>query len=184
MKRMAAVSAAVSIVGLALALAACGSKEQKSGEPKTMDEVKEEAAQLQRPRPGQYTQKVEITKMDVPGMPSEAAAQMKTMMAKGQVNQFCLTQAEADKGYRDMFDGIGKGRECSYSRFEVDGGKLDAQMECKSADQGTARIQLAGTVSDQGSDVTVDMNMSGGPAPMGEMKMAMHMTTARLGDCP
>ncbi|MFC0683389.1 DUF3617 domain-containing protein [Novosphingobium clariflavum] len=185
MKRMAAVS----IVGLALVLAACSSKEPKSGEPKSMDEVKEEAAQLQRPKPGQYMQKVEITKMDVPGMPSEAAEQMKTMMAKGQVNQFCLTQAEADKGYRDMFDGIGRGRECSYSRFEVDGGKLDAQMDCKSSgqgadNQGTATIKLAGTVGEQGSDVTVDMDMSGGPAPMGQMKMAMHMTTQRVGDCP
>ncbi|WP_395328818.1 DUF3617 domain-containing protein [Novosphingobium sp. BL-8H] len=177
------------MVCLALVLAACGSKDQNkagespSGAAKSMDEVKQEAAQLQRPKPGQYTQKVEITKMDVPGMPSEAAEQMKTMMAKGQVNQFCLTQAEADKGYRDMFDNIGKGRECSYSRFDVDGGRLDAQMDCKSNDQGRAVIQLAGTVTAEGSDVTVQMDMSGGPAPTGEMKMAMHMTTQRVGDC-
>jgi len=180
MKRMAAIS----MVCLAVALAACGSKEQnKAGESKSMDEVKQEAAQLQRPKPGQYRQKVEITKMEVPGMPSEAAEQMKTMMAKGQINDFCLTQAEADKGYRDMFDGIGKGRECTYSRFEVDGGKLDAQMECTSGDQGRAVIQLAGTVTDQGSDVRVNMDMSGGQGPTGQMTMAMHMTTQRVGDC-
>ncbi len=180
MKRMATVS----MVFLALALAACGSKEQnKAGESKSIEEVKQEAAQLQRPKPGQYTQKVEITKMDVPGMPSEAAEQMKAMMAKGQVNSFCLTQEEADKGYRDMFDNIGKGKECTYSRFDVDGGKLDAQMECKSGDQGRTVIQLAGTVTDQKSDVTVNVDASGGPAPTGEMKMTMHMTTQRVGDC-
>lgn len=174
---------AVSVVCLVLALAAC-SKEQKSGEAKSMDDVKQEAAQLQRPKPGQYTQKVEITKMDMPGLSSEAAAQMKTAMAKGQVNTFCLTEAEADKGYRDMFDDIGKGRECTYSRFDVDGGRLDAQMDCKSNEQGQASIKLAGTVSEQGSDINVDMDMSGGPAPMGQMKMAMHLVTSRSGDCP
>lgn len=177
-------AAKVSMVFLALVLSACGAKQQdKGGESKSMEEVKQEAAQLQRPQPGKYTQKVEITKMDVPGMPSEAAEQMKTMMAKAQVQTFCLTQAEADKGYRDMFDDIGKGRECTWSRFEVDGGRLDAQMQCKSGDQGQVAIQLAGTVTARGSDVTAKMAMSGSAAPAGAMNMAMHMTTLRVGDC-
>ncbi|EQB17496.1 DUF3617 domain-containing protein [Novosphingobium lindaniclasticum] len=180
---------AVSVMCLALAMAGCGSKEHKDGEARPMDEVKQEAAQLQRPKPGQYTQKVEITKMEVPGLSDRDAAQMKTAMAQGQVNSFCLTKAEADKGYRDMFDEIGKGRECSYSRFDVDGGRLDAQMDCQSNEQGAnnqgkAVIKLAGTVGEQGSDINVDMDMSGGPAPMGQMKMAMHLVTSRTGDCP
>ncbi|TCM18924.1 uncharacterized protein DUF3617 [Novosphingobium sp. PhB165] len=192
MARMATVSMAFLGLVLVGATTGCGSKtddskEQASRQPtpgaKSMDDVKQEAAQLQRPTPGQYKQTVQVTRMDVPGLPSEAAEQMKAMMAKTKVSTFCLTAAEAEKGYRDMFEGIGKGKECTYSRFEVDGGKLDAQMDCKSGDQGRAVMKLAGTVTAEGSDVTVVMDMSGGPGPNGQMNMAMHTTTQRIGDC-
>lgn len=167
-----------------LALGGCGSKDASApGAPKSTDEVKQEAAKLETPEPGQYRQRVEITRLDAPGIPKEAAEQMKTMLKSGQETLTCLTKAEADKGYRDMFKGVGKGDQCTYSRFDVDGGHLDAQMECTSPQQGKATMKLAGTVTKNGSAITIDMDASGGPAPMSSMKMTMHMTTTRLGDC-
>lgn len=185
--------AALGVMTGALVLAGCGSKDDDGNAggdavPKSAQEVKQEAAKLDTPEPGQYRQTVEITRLEVPGMPREAAEQMKSMMTARQESTICLTRADAEKGYRDMFKGVGKGNECSYSKFDVDGGRLDAQMDCRSASEGSANqgrstMTLNGTVRRDGSDVTVDMDTTGGPAPMGSMKMTMHLTTKRLGDC-
>lgn len=177
-------------LALALALAGCGSKDDAAkggaandGAPKSAEQVKQEAAKLDRPEPGEYRQVTEITGLEVPGMPKEMAEQMKSAVKASQEGTFCLTQADADKGFKDMFNDIGKGNQCTYSKFDVDGGNLDAQMECQSQQQGKAVMKLKGTVTDKGSDVTVAMDTTGGPPPMGTMKMTMHMTTTRLGDC-
>jgi hypothetical protein len=170
------------LAGAMLSLAACGSKKEQSG-PKSMEQVKEEAARLERPEPGQYRQVIEITRLEVPGLPAEAAEQMKAAMTVAQENKFCLTSEDAEKGFRDMFDDIGKGSQCTYSRFDVDGGRLDAQMDCKSPSEGTAVMKINGTVTSDGSDVVVAMDAEGGQEPMGNMKMTMHMTTERVGDC-
>lgn len=168
--------------GAVISLAACGSKEDAS-KPKSMEEVKEEAAQLDRPEPGQYKQTFQITRLEVPGMPKEAAEQMKAMMTASQESVICLTKADTDKGFKDMFKGVGKGNQCSYSRFNVDGGKIDAQMDCASPQEGTATMKINGAVTPSGSDVTIDMDTKGGQQPMSNMKMTMHMTTERVGDC-
>lgn len=178
-------------MGLAFLAAGCGSKE-KSGEAagasgKSQEEVRQEAAKLDKPRPGQYAQTSEVKQIDVPGLPKQMADQMKSTLQKSQVSNFCLTSAEAEKGYRDMFHDVGQGRECTYSRFDVDGGKLDAQMECASKEGGKAVLTLDGTVAEDKSDITVKMDMSDGPQmgsqPGGQMKMTMHVTTKRIGDC-
>lgn len=170
------------LAGAVLSLAACGSEKETSG-PKTMDEVKEEAAELDRPEPGEYKQTLEVTRFEVPGMPKEAADQMKQMLAAKQDDVICLTKADAEHGYRDMFKGVGRGKDCTYSRFDVDGGTIAAQMDCKSPQEGTATMTIDGKVSPAGSDVTVAMDVKDGQPPMGNMKMTMHMTTQRLGDC-
>ncbi|HUD28632.1 MAG TPA: DUF3617 domain-containing protein [Novosphingobium sp.] len=184
MKRRIGIIAGFAALALALALAGCGSKDEAGdGAPKSTEQVKQEAAKLVRPEPGEYRQVVEITRMEVPGMPAEAAEQMKSAMKATQEGTFCLTKADADRGFKDMFNDVGKGNQCTYSRFDVDGGTLDAQMECQSQQQGKATMKMNGTVSEQGSDITVAMDTTGGPPPMGTMKMTMHMTTTRLGDC-
>lgn len=173
------------IAGLAaLALAGCGSKDgAREGTPKSTEQIKQEAAKLEKPRAGEYRQVVEITRLEAPGMPAGAAEQMKAAMKASQQGSFCLTQADADRGFKDMFNDVGKGNQCTYSKFDVDGGTLDAQMECQSQQQGKAVMKINGTVAEDGSDVTVAMDTSGGPPPMGTMKMTMHMTTTRLGEC-
>ncbi|AXB75741.1 DUF3617 domain-containing protein [Novosphingobium sp. P6W] len=168
----------------ALALAGCGSKDDaKDGAPKSIEQVKKEADKLVKPEPGEYRQVMEIKSLEVPGMPKEAAEQMKGAMKASQEGTFCLTKADADRGFKDMFNDVGKGNQCTYSKFDVDGGALDAQMECQSQQAGKAVMKMKGTVTEKGSDVTVAMDTNGGPPPMGTMKMTMHMTTTRLGDC-
>lgn len=164
-----------------LSLSACGKSDTG---PKTMDQAKQEAAKLERPKPGLYGQSMIVTKFEIPGAPPEVAAAMKGAMTKAQEHQFCLTQEMSEKGYRDMFDKVGGQGECKYDRFDVSGGKLDAVLKCANATEGQGTITMSGTVSDEGSDVNLSMEQQGGKAPMANTKIAMHVVSKRLGDCP
>ncbi|MCT2398119.1 DUF3617 domain-containing protein [Novosphingobium mangrovi (ex Huang et al. 2023)] len=173
-----------------LPLAACGSKEEaasenaaSSGEAKSIEEVQSAAGKLERPRPGSYKQTIEILDMQIAGLPEGMAEQMKTMGPKAQTHTICITDEDTDKGYKDMLQNVGKGGNCTYSKFDVSGGKLDARMHCTMPDSGEATMTMNGTVSETGSDVMIGMNTKGGQAPMGDMKMTMHLTTERVGDC-
>lgn len=187
MKRYATIAA----IALAVLAAGCGAKDDKSKDAGTeagsaarsQEEIRQEAAKLDKPRPGKYRQVSEVKQIDVPGLPSQMADQMKSTLQKSQVNEFCLTSAEAEKGYRDMFHDVGQNRECTYSRFDVDGGKLDAQMECTSKEGGKAVLTLGGTVAEDNSDITVKMDMTGDAQVGGQMKMTVHVNTKRIGDC-
>lgn len=172
------------IAGLAaLALAGCGSKDASDDASSSAEQVKLGAAKLEKPQPGEYSQVVEITKLEVPGLPAEASDQMRSALTAAQQGSFCLTKAHADRGYKDMFNDVGQGNQCTYTRFDVDGGTLDAQMECRSQQQGKATMKMSGTVTRDGSDITVVVDATGGPPPIGAMKMTMHRTTTRLGEC-
>lgn len=168
--------------GLAvLSLSACGKSDTG---PKTMDQAKQEAAKLERPKPGLYSQSMTISKFEIPGAPPEVAKAMESAMAKGQEHQFCLTEAMSEQGYREMFDKVGGNGECKYDRFDVSGGKIDAVLKCANATEGQGTITMSGTVSEEGSDVNVAVDQQGGKAPMANTKIAMHVVSKRIGDCP
>ncbi|SFF75439.1 Protein of unknown function [Novosphingobium sp. CF614] len=151
--------------------------------PKTPDEVRQEAAKLDRPEPGEYRQTIEVTDVEVPGAPRQLADRMKSMMARTKQSTTCLTAEDADKGFREMFHESGPAKSCTYERFDVGGGTIDARMTCSSPDGGTGTIDLTGTVASTGSDVTMVLDMKNPKSQAGAMKMTMHMTTERLGDC-
>lgn len=164
-----------------LALAGCN---QADKGPKTMEEAQKEAAKLERPEPGQYTQTMKITKFEVPGAPPEMAKQMKATLGQEQVTSFCLTKEMSDKGFQEMFNELGKDGECKYQRFAVSGGKLDALLECESKAEGKGTITMAGTVGSQGSDVTVVIDTVNPATPTGNSNIGMQMVSKRTGDCP
>lgn len=171
----------------ALMLVGCGSGgnkgESATEKPPTAEQAKEAAARLNRPQPGEYRQTVEITRFEIPGMTEEHAAQFRTMLAKVPASTYCLTEADADKGFKDMLDNLPGDNQCSYSRFDVDNGRLDARMECRNTSGATAKATMAGRIGPQGSEVNLDMEQT--MPHMGDRKtlMSMHMKTTRLGDC-
>lgn len=170
-------------LGALLTLAACGSKDEASG-PKSREEVQQEAARLDRPSAGLYRQSATVEKVVIPGLPPEIASQMKGAMGQSEAHEFCLTAEQAERGYRDMFDEVGrKNGECVYTRFDVSGGALDARIECKAPEGATTVMTMAGPVSETGSDVRVTMDVKGGKPPMGTMQMAMRVKSERVGDC-
>lgn len=162
-------------------LGACNSADKG---PKSMEEAKEEASQMERPDPGQYRQVTKITKFEVPGAPPQMVEQIKKMM-EGQNNNltYCLTKEESDKGFEEMFK---KGREgdCKYERFDASSSTIDAVMVCDAGQGGTMRMTLNGTVKATGSKVNVNVEQKGGQQPMGNANIAMELETNRIGDCP
>jgi hypothetical protein len=182
MKRLAA-GPVVAVAVLMLAGCGSSSDDEAAGGKVKVEEAARQAAKLERPQPGQYRQTMEITKFEVPGMTEKNSAQFKAMLAKVPAKTYCLTEEDAGKGFKNMLDKLPGDNQCSYSKFDVDGGKLDAQMECKDASGEIARARMAGTIGPQGSDVKLDMEQPM-PGMAGKTAiMSMHMTTTRLGDC-
>jgi len=168
------------ILAAALQLAGCDSANEG---PKTIEEAKEEAGKLERPRPGQYKQTMTVTRFELPGAPPGMAQHLKTAMGQSQEQEFCLTEQMSEQGFKDMFQKIGKGGECTYDRFDVSGDKLDAQLHCQSEAEGKAQFVLAGTVAPEGSDINVSIDTNNPKSPMGAARIGMHMVTQRIGDC-
>ncbi|WP_162528538.1 DUF3617 domain-containing protein [Novosphingobium sp. BW1] len=175
-----------------LALAACSSSGDdnagsadaaRRGEPPSLAKMKEAARDLVKPEPGLYARTITIENFEAPGLPAEIAGQVKGMMAKDRTENFCLTKAEAEEGFRDMFDNVGETSNCSYDRFAVSGEALDAQMTCAHPSQGTAVMTLRGSASATTSNILMEMKVTGGQAPMSEMNMTMRMVSERTGDC-
>ena len=152
--------------------------------PKTMEQAKQEAANLERPEPGQYRQVTKITKFEVPGAPPQMVEQIKKMM-EGQNNNvtYCLTKEESDKGFEEMFR-KGKEGNCKYDRFNASKSTLDAIMVCDTGQGSQARMTLNGTISATGSKVNVNVEQKGSKAQMGNANIAMQMETNRIGECP
>lgn len=172
------------VLVLAAGLAACddfGSGPDKG--PKSLEEAKAEAQQMERPEPGQYTQTTRFTKFEVPGAPKEMAARMKGMMeGKGETASYCLTKEDSEKGFEEMFRKVGEG-ECKYERFDASANAIDAILVCDTGQGGSARLTMNGTVSKTGSTVKVDVEQKNAKKPMGNATIAMEVSSKRTGEC-
>lgn len=166
----------------AVLLAACDSG---SDEPKSVQQVKAEMADMTKPRPGLYRSTSKIVSFEVPGMPAAQAEKMKQMFSTTQQgNEFCLTQQEADKGFEEMTKKLAEGN-CTYDRFNADGGKLDAKLTCVTGEKMKASIEMKGTMGAEGSQMTMSVNQSPPGMPAGgAVKMVAEVASKRVGDCP
>ena len=169
----------------ALALTACGTEPDQ---PKTFEEVAEEAAGMTKPLAGQYTSTTELVDFSMPGQPPAMAEQLKEMTS-GQFSQTstsCLTQEEADEGMEEKFRDMGEGMnelKCDFERFEVDGDNVDAKLACSGDGGVSAGLTMAGTVEAERQTVDMTMDMRGAQIPGGQMELKMKVVSERTGDC-
>ena len=108
---------------------------------------------------------------------------MRSMFDKeAQSHEYCLTKEEADKGFEEMArQAQDSNSDCTFEKFDVDGGSIDAVMNCKAEGQGTARMVMTGTGTETSSEMNMTMN---GEGPDGQtMTMTMKSSQQRLGDC-
>lgn len=144
------------------------------------DEAAEAAANFDesvRPEAGQYRASIEVLEVDIPGAPPQVAEMMKSSMSST-TSEFCLTEEQAARGFEEMAQ---QGQEdCTYDKFEVDGGSIDAAMTCKQAGN-EVKMTVVGTGGRTSSEMT--MTMTGDFAGMGEGTMKMKTSQERIGDC-
>jgi hypothetical protein len=173
----------IAAMTLSMALAACsgGEEEAGSGETISNEEVAERAREAVRPEPGLYRSTVELLEVDLPGAPEGMADMMKRAMGESNTaNEYCLTQEQVDEGFEEMARNSQNG-DCSFERFDADGGKIDAVMNCKAPDGNTARMTMQGTGGPTSSEMT--MTMASEVPGMGTANMRMKATHERIGDC-
>ncbi len=167
-----------------LLLAACGS-DKGAEAPPSMEEVREQAAKVKGPQPGLYRSSVKLLEFDIPGLPPQAADQMKQMMTgqKSQVHEYCLSPEDAKGGYEEM---IRKGQQgnCSFDRFNATASTIDAAMTCRMEQGVVASIAMQGETRPDGMKMNMDMEQKSANIPGGRMQMKMQMESQRIGDCP
>ena len=170
----------------ALALASCGKEEKKSV---TRDEVIAEAGELAQPLPGQYETRVTMLDFSIPGLPDDQAEKIKGMMGNvgNQTSSYCLTPEEAKKGFEESVRKMGQGQgglKCDFSKFDVDGAKIAAEMTCSGQQGMTSEMKLDGTATTKSTSMRMAMTQKAAMIPGGEMRMEMQMDSRRTGDCP
>jgi Protein of unknown function (DUF3617) len=124
--------------------------------------------------PGRWRSEGIVTSVDMPGLPPEALAMMKRRPIS---HSYCVTPDEAEAGARGLFS-EGNGA-CEYSRFSMNGGRINAVMKCKGP-QGNTQLTMLGTFGATSYETTNVMVMGG---PQGPMRMTTRMTGKRVGDC-
>ena len=116
--------------------------------------------------------------------PPQMVAQIRKMMeGQGGNLTYCLSKADTEKGFEEMFRKGAQG-DCKYERFDASAHTIDASMVCNAGEGGSARMTMNGTVSATGSQVTVNVEQKNDKSPMGNADIAMELDTRRIGDCP
>lgn len=168
------------VMACAVPLAACGSKPAVDEKNASVEEVAQKVREASKDegfvQPGKWQSTVKIDKMDMPDMPPEVAAQMKSMTAQAHTSETCLTPEEAKQPKANFFSGNDN---CRYDHFTMGGGKIDAEMRCE---QGGANqvMQMAGTYSP--NSYKMHMTSKGGAAGH-SMTMEMSVDAKRIGEC-
>src|SRR5438477_6171046 len=133
-KRGSVMKSRVCIIASVLSLAACNKSPQVDLKNATGNQVAKAVSQSGMMTsetmidPGEWTSKVTIKEMTIPGMPAELSGRMKEMMAQHQqqTSKHCLTQADVKKPKEGFF--AGEDKSCHYAHFTMGGGKMDIQM--------------------------------------------------------
>lgn len=176
MTRITLIAAAASV---ALLVGCSGGNADADGDGAVS--MKEAAKQAEneavKPQPGLYRLTATMTDISFPGMPPEMKGHGGGMT---NTSESCLTQADVDKGYEEMLK-QGQNGECSFEKFDLKGGALDAVMVCKTP-EGESRMEMTGTTTPTSSEftATTKINLDG----MGEGTMKFTAKNERIGDCP
>ncbi len=168
----------------AIALAACGGDADTDADGNvSAEEIAAASEGMIQPLPGQYRASLELLEFDAPGLPEGAKGQMQQAFASGlaEGNSFCMTEEDvAQNGAEEMVKNLAES-DCTMRSFNVSGGNVTADMQCAAEGGGTSTVKMDGTMTAEGSVMTMDMSQE--MAGMGPTRMKMRVTSQRIGDC-
>ena len=164
-----------------LALAACG--DETVADPTDPDSVAAASANLPDPEPGQYRSVGELVEFEVADAPAEQTEMLREMMGQmfSQPQEQCMTEAEAEEGYRGFIEQMNDNQSCELQNYETTSSTFTARLAC-SQDGAEHTVDVNGEVSGTSMDMT--MAMQGNFPQMGETRMVLRMQSERIGDCP
>ncbi|WP_338243709.1 DUF3617 domain-containing protein [Aurantiacibacter hainanensis] len=167
-----------------LALVACGDSGTVE-DPSDPAQIEAATRDLPKPQAGEYRTSGELVEFQMPGASEEEMQMLRGFMETSatQERTFCMTQEEADSGYREFLENLQQGSdECEFTEFTVSGNSLNATMSCDDGSGSTGTMGFAGTISETSQDMTVSMDMDS--AMEGQsVRMVMRTTSERIGDC-
>lgn len=174
------------IIASALALTACGQGEVDLKNA-SVEDVTKAAANAQTLTPGQWSMTAKVVSVDLPGMPGQAAA-MKDQMTKAligrqTVSENCVTPEQAKKPPAAMLAG-GDAGDCTFDKYAMAGGKMDATLSCKQPTGGEMKMSMVGPFG--GDSFALDTTMQiAAPGMPGDTPMTIKtmMTGKRNGEC-
>lgn len=168
----------------AILLAACGGDADTDADGKvSAEEIAAASEGMVQPLPGQYRASLELLEFEAPGLPEGAKEQMQQIFASGlaEGNSFCMTEEDAAKnGAEEMVKNLAES-DCTMNAFNVSGGNVTADMQCPAEGGGTSTVKMDGTMTAEGSVMTMDMSQE--VPNMGATRMKMRVTSQRIGDC-
>ena len=163
----------------ALALAGCGSKSSIDAKNESAESVaKKMAASDLKPRPGRWESAMKIDKMELPGMPPQAQAEMQKSLGATRTFASCLTPEQVNRPNAGFFGSHQTG--CTYQHFTMAGGTIDAEMTCDRAPM-QMHMTMQGTYSND--NYTIHVNNQGTVAPGKTMSSTMSIESRRVGEC-
>lgn len=172
------------IAPLALAaamLAGCGSeKDSVEVRNESAGTVREKVVESGlRPQPGRWESQIKIERMEMPGMPAGMADQMQKSMGAAQSFATCLKPEDAEKPDASFFQKDASG--CTYEKFSMADGRIDARMICASSEGGRTVMTMAGTYGKTGYAIrtTNETSSEGGPP----IRMIVAIESRRTGEC-
>ena len=168
----------------ALALAAC-SGETTVEDPSDPEQVAAAADELPTPQPGMYTDTAELVEVEMTGGTPEEQEMMNAIFQPGSVQetQVCRTAEETSGGAQEFIETLNDlPEECEMRNFTVDGGNFEATMVCSGGAGESGNVEVAGTMTETSSDVTMTMNMES-PEEGRTMRMVIRTQSQRTGDC-
>ena len=173
------VQAAVLTFAASLILAGCGSGDSVDARNESPEAVASKvAASGMTPRAGRWQANFKVESIDMPGLPASAKEAMNKSMASAQSYFTCLTPEQASKPDARFFQKAAAG--CTYERFTMAGGKIDALMNCQPG-AGPTRMAMTGTYGADLYDVRI--NGSSEMAKGMAMNITMAVTSRRVGEC-
>lgn len=170
------------------ALAGCGSAENEpdvEARNATVEEVAEQVREAGEEasfiRAGKWVSTVTFEEMTAPGMPPQAAEQMRKMMGEGRRYESCLAEDQVQRPAEDFFAGGGD-NQCRYEHFTMGGGKIDAKMICARGESSQV-MEMDGSYTPTSYEIRMTTSLDGAPPPASEMRMRMRVEAQRVGEC-
>lgn len=158
-----------------LTLAGCGEKAATDGGANGPAEKRQ---------PGSWSQKIEIVKLEGPGVKPEDKAQMQQMMGMLSGMSICVTPeaAAAEDIAQNIKDLGSRGESCTVEKQQVSGKNVEFAATCKNAGGATMKMSAKGTSGATAQDITMTMNATKADgSPEGEM--VMRIVGTRTGEC-